>query len=106
MIVDLLDTTGLDYVPLEERWVCDHGSDQGGCNDPACRDLPWDNTDDLRLAPFEQWARWYFRQIVGPYDRDEVDEMPDEAFDAYTPDAWIFAEALDGLVRLLAGRPS
>jgi len=83
----LPDTRGLGYEPLAGGWICDeHGAVE--CQQRACQALPWTATTDDRLREFMDWADAQFAEVIGPFDRGEVEEMPDDAFNAYWPADW------------------
>lgn len=88
-MTDLPDTGPLGYEPLAGAWICD----EHGCPDceqtEHCRALPWAATTDHRLDEFKGWADAQFREAIGPHDRGEVEEIPDDAFNAYWPADWL-----------------
>src|ERR1041385_9439749 len=94
------DMSGLDFCPLNEEWVCElHGIPE--CRAASCVSLPWGDVYDPGLDDFRWWAMEWFGRIIGPYDRGEVADMPDEAFDVYCPGQWAVYQVLT----LLAGLP-
>lgn len=83
------DVGALGYEPLSGAWICDEHGVAECAQTEHCRALPWKATEDVRLWPFMDWARDQFDTVIAPYDRGEVTEMPDEAFDAYFVDDWL-----------------
>jgi hypothetical protein len=88
-MTDLPDTGPLGYEPLARAWICDDHGEPECQQTEHCRALPWAATNDDRLREFMDWADAQFDVIVAPFDRGEVEEMPDDAFNAYWPADWV-----------------
>lgn len=88
-LFDVPTIHSIGYEPLGEAWICDqHGVPY--CEQTEhCRSLPWPDQMDTRLWPFMEWADACFRIAIAPYDRGEVMDIPDNAFDAYFVDEWL-----------------